>query len=367
LTYDPDETNPCTTCDGQGSVTIDAVVTTNLTIDFGYRYSGTLSISGHTFFDAGNDGGTYGPPGDSPYEGIAVYLWNSDGLLVNVVDTDGGGAFSFTGLLSGTYTVSFDDGSPQLAGMDATAAPGEAGKCTTCNNYVTVTITDTDATDLDWGFYGAMDFGDLPDSYAITLLADEGPYHTAGALYLGNNVSTESDGLESSQAISDTYDDGVELHPDDFWVAGNTVGLTVTVTGSNGYLIGWIDWDGNGDLSGGERIDFGAVSAGTNVVNVTIPGSYATGSTLNARFRLYEGSPSAIAPTGSATNGEVEDYQWTFGPTAIGLLDLSAGDVLRWVAGLLAVLALGTAGLAMAVRRQRLRAVVTRERHARRE
>jgi hypothetical protein len=94
------------------------------------------------------------------------------------------------------------------------------------------------------------------------------------------------------------------------------------VTGNNAYLVAWFDWNVDGVFSASERTVYGNVAPGTQTINVAIP--VTTPTTLNSRFRLYSGSPLTADPKGVATNGEVEDYQWIFGPTAVTLSDLTA-------------------------------------------
>jgi uncharacterized repeat protein (TIGR01451 family) len=341
-TYDWDD--GLSSPDGEAVVTI-AAGGSNMDIDFGYRYSGSETITGHVFFDSGDDGGTYIGSVDTPYGGITVYLINSSGRQIAQTSTDATGAFTFTNLAGGgiTYTVSVNRNSAQLAGTTMTATPSEPGvRCTTCNGYNTVTAS---ASNQDFGFYAAMDFGDLPDTYSLTKLADEGAYHISGTLRLGSGISAEADGQESTTAISDTLDDGVVRNAADLWQPGNTVRIDVTVTGGTGYLIGWFDWNGDNDFSdANEMIRFGSLSAGVHTLNITIPSGYATGNTLNARFRLYDGQPTAISPLGATSNGEVEDYQWEFGINAVTIQGLDAKP--RMVLGaVVLLLILGAVGL----------------------
>ena len=348
--------------DGEATVTISAGGS-NFDVDFGYRYSGSATITGHVFFDSGNDGGVYSSTVDTPYDGITVYLVDSSGRQIAQTTTDETGAFTFTNLAGGgiTYTVSVNKNSAQLAGTTMTATPSEPGvQCTTCNGYNTVAAS---ATDQDFGFYAALDFGDLPATYNLTKLSDEGPYHSIGTLYLGGGISAEADGRESATAISDTLDNGVTRDPVDLWEegVGDSGTIVVTVTGGTGYLIGWFDWNQNGDFNDpNEEIRFGSLSAGTHSLGVPLPSAYSTSNTLNVRFRLYDGQPTAISPLGAANNGEVEDYQWTFGPNAVTVLGMDATRS-RMMLGasvlLMAVAVLGLGGLLLArqLARQRVR------------
>jgi hypothetical protein len=97
------------------------------------------------------------------------------------------------------------------------------------------------------------------------------------------------------------------------------------------------------------------VSAGANVLTFTVPAGYATGAPVFARFRLYPSQPSLAQPAGLVTNGEVEDYYWTFAPTAVTLNNLSArsesGLNLYLLLALAPIAILGGLRLALARRR----------------
>lgn len=343
--------------DGQSTVTLSGGNTV-LDVDFGYTYSGAESISGHVFFDATGDGGTYGAAGDAPYEGITVYLWNSAGTLVGTTTTASDGSYNFAGLPASSFTVSIDRNAPQVSAQTLTATPSESGTCTACNAYNTVTAS---ASNQDFGFYASMDFGDLLDSYD-TKIVDEGPYHTIGSLYLGDGSApdSENDGQPNSTATGDGADeDGVNRDLNDRWTPGTTVDLFVDVTGSGGYLVGWFDWNGDGDFAdAGEITKFGTVSSGSNTLSLQVPGSgYTQGDIVNARFRLYDGQPATISPTGGATNGEVEDYQWDFAdPTIVTLTNAQTdthGAGSRLPYGLVAGLVVAAGYLILRSRRRR--------------
>jgi hypothetical protein len=194
-----------------------------------------------------------------------------------------------------------------------------------------VTITTTNVINQDFGFFALMDFGDLPSSYNATLIADGGAYHLTPTLLLGSSVDLEGDGTENALANGDGADDGVFRDMTDFWIPGATVNLTVTVSGA-GPVAGWFDFNGDGDFNDpGEFQDFGTI-AGTTSVNLTLPSAYITGTTVNTRFRVFDplnlpgGSLDAGDVVGSAVDGEVEDYQWNFGPTAVRLLGVASRE-----------------------------------------
>lgn len=172
------------------------------------------------------------------------------------------------------------------------------------------------------------DFGDLPDSYGTTHAAN-GPYHNQGSLRLGAVFDWEYDGAPTDTALGDDTagspddEDGVDFIPP-VECAGVTLQFTVTVTGGSGTLGAWFDWNQDGDWDTGEGIRQSVV-AGANVVTVVCPIAFDNDGALNARFRLYAGDLATVYPIGGVSNGEVEDYTWTFSPTAIRLAGFTGG------------------------------------------
>ena len=166
------------------------------------------------------------------------------------------------------------------------------------------------------------DYGDAPASYG-TLAADDGAVHKmVNELYLGATVDQELDGRPSDDArgddahglIDNTGEEPVVIDDEDgvqftHWlVPGRTASVTVTASEGGGYLNAWIDFNGDGDmLDAGEKIADGlAMLAGENVVAFAVPAGAVVGETF-ARFRLS--TDQFLAPTGQASDGEVEDYQ----------------------------------------------------------
>ena len=284
---------------------------------------------------------------DTGYGSVTVYLWDDSGTLVGVTTTvSPTGAFIFTNVPDGDdYVVSFDTNDPRFGGMDMTAVP--VGACAACN-YSQIDVY-SNVSDQDFGLYAAVDYGDLPDAYELTLVADEGAGHITGSLYLGSAVDAEDDGEESDTATGDTNDNGVT--PPSGWRAGGTTTIEVIVTGDNGYLVGYIDWNQDGAFDGpNEVIIPGAVVSGTTEITIDVPIDAATSGVVNARFRLYDSTTATYyAPNGLTINGEVEDYQWPApGPTAVQFLGVSATSLLGW-----SVLAAALAGISLLLRRRR--------------
>ncbi|MCP3973367.1 MAG: hypothetical protein GY720_02605, partial [bacterium] len=174
------------------------------------------------------------------------------------------------------------------------------------------------------------DMGDLPEGPYPTTLAQDGARHLILPVLnptLGAFVDDEIDGRPSSDASGDDTagasddEDGVRLESP--IIAGQIATLTITGTNVTGaFLNAWIDFDGDGDLTGvGEHIFSGvSLNAGANVLTITVP-SVTLSDTLNSRFRYStNGGP---GPTGLARDGEIEDHQFT--PTRADYGDLPEG------------------------------------------
>ena len=169
---------------------------------------------------------------------------------------------------------------------------------------------DLPVTNIDSSPTSSLDFGDLPNSYGTTLASD-GPRHTTGLLLLGSAVDDESDGAPSVMADGDGSDeDGVTQIAD--LVASSisaSTGSFAVVSSLAGKLDAWIDFDGNGSfehptehINAGTSLD---MVAGSNVVPVHVPSGLSAGQ-VATRFRLS--SSGGLSPTGTASDGEVEDY-----------------------------------------------------------
>ena len=167
------------------------------------------------------------------------------------------------------------------------------------------------------------DFGDAPNTYN-TLFANDGARHAVDSnIYLGAAVSGDDngfgDGTDDNLDATDDTDDGVELNSailqGQSLTQGDTVNLDITTVG-NGVLNAWIDWNGDGDFGdAGEQIASDAdVSGGT--LSVPVPVGATVGTTY-ARFRYS--SDTGLAPTGLASDGEVEDYQIAISSPVIGI------------------------------------------------
>lgn len=198
-----------------------------------------------------------------------------------------------------------------------------------------------------------FDFGDLPSTYNVITRTNDGARHCVNAtgLRLGAVIDAESDGNPSSAATGDDTtssddEDGI-VRAGANWANGvNGGSITATVSGGSGVLNAWVDWNGNnsfGDV-GDQIITNSAVSAGNNLIAFNIPAGTFTGSggnpVFNARFRLTAAAPvsATVFYMGTGSSGEVEDYQWTFRPTAVIVHSIESRTTANSVYGLAAII-----------------------------
>ncbi|MEZ4643815.1 MAG: GEVED domain-containing protein [Chloroflexota bacterium] len=326
-TYDLD--NGTTNPNSETAVSLPNPGDSNYDADFGYRLNGIYNLSGTVYYDLDESGGDQGTS-EPGYVGQTVYLWweqpSGGYMLIGSTTTDANGDYSFPNLPNGNYVASTEATAPNL--NNATHTTGSSNQ-NTGTAYEPATINNADVVDVDFGFFVATDFDDLPNSYNTNLSG--GAYHVVtSTLHLGPDVDLEPNGAPGTEADQDGFDDGVARDMTDHWTPGVTVQIAITVTGGTGVVGGWFDWDNDGMFGAGEFVNFGTRAAGSYNVDVTIPGSYTTGQTVYARFRVFEpanipgGSLTADDYNGGADGGEVEGYRWTFGVTAVSLQSLLA-------------------------------------------
>ncbi|MEP3481576.1 MAG: GEVED domain-containing protein [Fuerstiella sp.] len=197
-------------------------------------------------------------------------------------------------------------------------------------------------TNLDWAALDDLgwdvsevasptDFGDAVDPFDgfgvgnyQTRISDDGPRHTIiSGLFIGTTAPDGDDGLLSN-ATADaddnggTSDEGFTGSDALTAIAGvnGSIDVNVTHTGTGtATLYGWIDFNGNGEFESGERAT-ATVAAGTDNGTVTLnfpatnaPTDLATFQSI-LRLRLST-DINAAAPTGAASDGEVEDHAIT--------------------------------------------------------
>ncbi len=158
-----------------------------------------------------------------------------------------------------------------------------------------------------------LDFGDAPTPFPTTL-ANSGARHVIGALRLGNFIDSEDDGQPSTAGFANRDDN--EWWPDDedgvtfSSAAGGFMARVDIVASGSGFVSAWMDTNLNGTWDPSEQIITNApVTAGVNTIFYTIPAippSVVGDFTAITRVRLS--STGGLSPTGSAEDGEVEDY-----------------------------------------------------------
>lgn len=390
--------------DGDAGTT-DACTSCNLNVDFGYRYAGTNAVMGTVCTDDASKNGYCGATAttysgvdasnESALVGITVtaYRWTDDGdntpwtgsvldsgdtfVLLGSTSTDANGDYSFSNLPDNVvfvFSVS-DSANLRLTTTNANSSVEDANvikralyEGTSTYNGNTVTIlgrqalsmggdTDDIIRDLDWAFDPTLggvlvyDFGDLPASYANTLLTNGGAQQivTGSSIRLGSGITTETDGRPSAAADADSNDDGVSMVSTVFGTGydgnGSKGEVDVTTTAA-GWIAAWIDFNGDGDFNDADELILDeAVASGLNHLYFYIPGTIPNGlNNFYARFRVYPTRPQIVASTGPALDsffarmgGEVEDYLFVMAvtPTQVEMATIDAvqnkkGVTLTW-------------------------------------
>jgi len=231
----------------------------------------------------------------------------ADDTLITTMSTAANGAYQFQNINASTgvtYRVEVDTADPDLGAM----------VIGTPNPLTGLTVTAGATTTADFGFDLFVDYGDAPSTYGT-------PKHTiVPGVYLGMNApdseNTPPPPLDGTgDDTTDTADEEGIILPS--MMQGQTTTITATVTGINGYLQGWIDWDGNGTFDPSEQIATNLQdnvtgdtdsTAGKIAFNLNVPATAITTKTY-ARFRWS--TTKDLNATATANDGEVEDYSLT--------------------------------------------------------
>ncbi|MGB1249580.1 MAG: SdrD B-like domain-containing protein [Candidatus Promineifilaceae bacterium] len=284
--------------------------------------------------------------------GVRVELWNADTDAPYDLNNDSVGDFRYTSpdhngrdgyylfgdLPAGNYFLRFfppagySTSIANQGGDDAADSDGEtSGVDATYGTYLQTADIALSADDLTWdqGLGLPTDYGDLPFdgvnyTYPVTTTNTISPALAARHiivpdLMLGATVDAEIDGQPTIDADGDDNatddEDGIVFTTP--IIPGNQACLEVTATTTQteaANLSAWFDFNGDGSLTGsGEQIfaDVQPSSGTPNGVGVyehcfNVPASAAHNGTLYSRFRLS--TVPGLASTGTATDGEVEDY-----------------------------------------------------------
>ncbi len=166
------------------------------------------------------------------------------------------------------------------------------------------------------GGQDVFDWGDAPDGPYPTLNSSNGARHLImPGILLGSSIDSEPDGQPGSMALGDDntgIDDGDGVVFQGTMIPGQPANINVTVS-VQGYLNVWFDFNNNGSWADpGEQVfpDI-MIPAGSNPLAFLIPPTALPGQTyVRFRFSTLQG----LSFTGSAPDGEVEDYLVIVGP-----------------------------------------------------
>ncbi|HUN22002.1 MAG TPA: SdrD B-like domain-containing protein [Anaerolineales bacterium] len=308
------------------------------------------------------------------------------------------------GTADATYTVTVDldpftaTKTDAVAGNDmldsdnalgVVAQPLKGRVSLTALNGGAADIEEAPIASYDFGVVAA-DWGDLPEMYN-TRVTSNGPRHMLApqfnadgtlnlaamqpSFWLGAvqpdvtidgqpGLFANGDGADEDGVVADTVDWNTDTQN------GGTPGgsVTIIVGGTGGYVVGWFDFNGDGVF---DSYLAQQLSAGVHTVPVSVPdGAFdpngttgGSGRTVYARFRIYADQATAetqmggaasktLGYNGVAVDGEVEDYAWGFGPTAVSLsaMGIVQPAVVQWAVLVVTLILLATAGWWLSIR-----------------
>jgi large repetitive protein len=173
----------------------------------------------------------------------------------------------------------------------------------------TIKPNQTDGTTTATVFLGnGLDYGDAPTPYASTDLQN-GPRHKViSGLSLGTRATADTD---ARIVTGDSADDGVTFSALYAAFGASTTISVNNTTGSQAFIMAWIDFNGDGVFATSEALSASPVAvtgSSSRTFNFEVPQTAKAGTTY-ARVRLSTDSSAILLPTGSAPNGEVEDYR----------------------------------------------------------
>ena len=282
------------------------------------------------------------PPGTTS-PSVDVSVTNTTGgpaTLHGWIDADGDGAFQADEHASANVPAGATSAALQWAGLPALAANSQPYlrlRLTTDNltdNGATTTderargaASDGEVEDHLAAVVGGSDYGDAPDTYG-TLSGSNGAAHSATGPQLGANRDDEVNGAPNTAATGDDTigvddEDGVEFNPalgypnptirtgPDPTTLLPVVNNIIVNASAAGFASVWVDWNQDGDFTDtDERVaDAQPVTAGDN--NVTfVKGTNPRAASGPTSASATAPTRSAIhSPTGTAPDGEVEDYR----------------------------------------------------------
>ncbi|WP_139177675.1 CshA/CshB family fibrillar adhesin-related protein [Ruania alba] len=230
------------------------------------------------------------------------------------------------------FTTDGDECSVRMADGDGPMAVGFMEGATGAS----VALQGRGKSAIALGVVLASDFGDAPESYgeagalfdrgwqggevAVGTTAVSGDDFELGvpgepALGLGAMVDSEPEHQHTPDATGDDVtdeadEDSVDLPETIHVTPGETYTLEDVDARGDGFVAGWIDWNGNGVFDDGEQSD--VVAAGGAVdLTWTVPADTVTSSGDDLSFlrlRIAQDEAGVASATGMSTSGEVEDH-----------------------------------------------------------
>jgi len=208
--------------DSQTTVALDVTSITGgdtiLDADFGYNDLASIIVG--TIWDDVNRSGTPTPDMAEPWlEGVVVYLYDSNSVLVATATTGVTGAFAFLGMFDGDYTVRVDTNSGPLATGTWAQTFDSDGTNTAHEVTVTVPLGGQGRADFSYVETGLWSIGDTLfydwNGNGMQDANDEGMAHITVRLYRDSTTNGVYDPLlDPLVATAVTDSDGKYLFPD---------------------------------------------------------------------------------------------------------------------------------------------------------
>ena len=262
-------------------------------------------------------------PTDGDPAGSTIIVNSANGTTVGItaVATDPAGGtvtFTLTNNAGGRFTINNSSGVVTVANGTLIGSAGTHTITVQASDAILTASADFEITITNI----SADFGDAPtaaqsgfaSSYPTTF-ANNGAFHLPTGPTLGATRDVEFDGQPNLAASGDDTTGGTDDEEGISFLSsfetGRATAIRVNVQNAavtGNFLDAWIDWNRDGDWNdAGEQVSAGqAMISGDNVVTITVPTNASIGDTY-ARFRLS--TTGGLAPTGEATDGEVEDYR----------------------------------------------------------
>ena len=242
----------------------------------------------------------------------------TDGGNWSLVDSAGGTDFIVSGVGTQTFSITKSENpsnSPMLLSVDTTQTDitiGAGGR-----QAVAFAIL------LPCDYGDANGYASAFHAYNEEAASPSGLQFIAGQPYLGSSTSTpDSDTAQQDSATAEGDDNDFQGDDEGGISSFPTLGVgqasytipaaNITASGS-GTLHAWIDFNGNGIFDANEHdsvsVSSGTLSGDLSFSGYTVPNSVGT---TFARFRFTsDAGVTSSTPSGTALDGEVEDYQVT--------------------------------------------------------